>query len=178
MNVVILANLIAVVSLIISSISWWKKTKEKVLKLQIMSNIISIIQYTLLIPYGGLSGILIKMVAIFRDILNIKKEKYKILNSKKVLFVLLLIYFIIGMITYNNIISIFSVLAAVSYTIIMWPNNIKLVRIAAVVSSIFWIIYNVYIQAYIQSLSNTIILISSLFALINGIKKEDKNKET
>jgi len=172
MNVVI-ANIIGMIVLIISTISWWKKTKEKVLKLQIVSNTIAILQYVLLIPSGGFSGILIKIVAICRDVINIKKEKYKFLNSKNIFIILLAIYFIIGIVTFKNIISIFSVLAAVSYTILMWPDNVKAVRIASVVSTIFWIIYNIGVQAYVAAISNTIILISSTFALINGERKKE-----
>jgi len=172
MNVVI-ANIVGGIVLIISTISWWKKTKEKILKLQITSNAIAIIQYILLIPYGGFSGILIKVVAICRDVLNIKKEKYKFLNSKYILIFLLFIYIVIGTITFDNIISIFSVLAAVSYTILMWPDNVKSVRIASVVSTVFWIIYNICVQAYVAAISNTIILFSSTFALINGIKESN-----
>ena len=173
MNNIIIANILGTIILLISTFSWWQKIKEKVLKMQIISNIFACIQYTFLFTTGGFSGILIKIVAIIRDLLNIKKEKYKFLQSKNVLIILLIIYAIIGIVTFKNFISIFSIIAAVSYTILIWPKSVKSVRIAAVVSSIFWIIYNICVQAYLAAFSSSITCVSSLLALINMKRTKD-----
>ena len=174
---IIIANIIGIIILLISTFSWWRKSKEKVLKMQIISNIFACVQYIFLYTTGGLSGILIKIVAIIRDVVNIKKEKYKILQSKYVFIVLLVIYGIIGAVTYKNSISIFSIIAAVSYTVLIWPNSVKNVRIAAFVSAIFWIIYNIGVQAYSSALSSSITCISSLLALINTRMQDKKWNE-
>lgn len=112
MDKIIIANVLGTIILFISAFSWWRKSKEKVLKMQIISNIFACIQYIFLYTNGGLSGILIKIIAIIRDLVNIKKEKYKILQNKNIFIILLLIYGIIGIVTYKNSISIFSIMAS------------------------------------------------------------------
>lgn len=167
MKYIVLGNLIGAIALIYSMISYHRKEKKNILADMIKSNILNLIQYILL---GAYSGCVTKIIAIFRDILIIKKEKNDKLNNNYILIIFIIIYIIMGVITYKSILSILPLIAAVTYLIFIWNGNEKQIRRAAFYTTFLWLIYNISVMSIAGAISNTLLLISTYIA----IKEENR----
>ena len=162
---VIIANAIGFIAFLISLIAFHKKEKEKIFKNTIISNILNLIHYLVL---NANSGIATKIIAILRDLSMVKQEKYSILKSKKMLIVFVCAYIILMIITYQGFISIFSLLAALIYTIFCWNGDANRVRSIGVLTNILWFIYNISVKSYVGAMANFISIVSTVIAILNN----------
>ena len=163
-----IGQIIGLIAVTISVFSYQAKTKNKILFLQVVSNSLNIVHYLLI---QGYSGFYIKIVAVIRDSFLIEKEKHKKLNSKLFLYLFIIAYLLIAIFTYDRLTSIFVLFAVLVYTIIIWDGNEKSVRVAAVITCMLWLAYNVSVRSYPNMLSNAITLISAFIALIRRKEK-------
>ena len=127
----------------------------------IISNLLNLIHYLLL---GALSGCITKVIAISRDIFIIIKDKYKI-QSKIFLLIFIAIYILAGISLYTNIYSVFPIIAAIIYIILVWNGNEKLVRKTAFICYFIWLAYNIFVFSVVGIISNIISIISTLIAI-------------
>ena len=164
---VIIANAIGFMAFIISLIAFHKKEKEKIFKNTLISNILNLIHYLVL---NANSGIATKIIAILRDLSMVKQEKYNILKSKKMLIVFVCAYIILMIITYQGFISIFSLLAALIYTIFCWNGDVKTVRYIVIFTNVLWLIYNIFVKSYTGAMANFISIVSTFIAIFNNKK--------
>ena len=168
-------GLLGATSMLLSS---WQKTRKKVLSFLIFDSLFYFIQYILL---GALSGAFTNIIGLIRTIIFRYKENNKHLQNKIILYIIILMYLIIGIYTYDGIISIFPVIVSILYSVVLWQNNVKKIRIGTSLMLLSWLIYNVSVSAYIGAIVETILFISTIIAIIkidilNGkvIKQIDK----
>ena len=133
----------------------------------VISNIINLVHYLIL---GAYSGCITKVIAIFRDIFIVLKEKNKRLSSVLFLIIFLLIYVGVSIYTFTNILSLFPLLAAIIYIIPTWLGNSKTVKKTALFCYVLWLIYNIYVL----SIAGVIANIVSIISIIIGLKREIK----
>lgn len=163
MNKFILAQIFGLLGSLSMLLSNWQKTRNKVLSLLIFDSLFYFLQYILL---GAFSGAFTNIIGIIRTILFKYKDKNKILQSNLTLILIIIIYLIIGLITYNGITSIFPIVTSILYSVILWQNNIKKIRIGTAIMILSWLIYNLTVGAYIGAVIEAILLISSITAII------------
>ena len=168
---VIIANAIGFISFVISLIAFHKKDKKNIFKNTMISNSLSLIQYIVLNAY---SGIATKIIAIIRDLSIMKQEKYNFLKTKKMLSIFVIIYLVLMIITYQGILSVFSLLAALIYTIFCWNGNVNTVRYIGIFTNVLWLIYNLFVKAYAGAFANLISIFSTGIAIYNNKRKEVK----
>lgn len=164
---VIIANAIGFISFIIALIAFHKKEKKNIFKYTLISNALSLIQYVFLNAY---SGIATKIIAILRDLSMVKQEKYNILKSMKMLIVFVCAYIILMIITYQGFISIFSLLAALIYTIFCWNGDANRVRSIGIFTNVLWLVYNISVKSYTGAMANFISIVSTFIAIFNNKK--------
>ena len=150
-----------------------KDEKEKIFENMIISNILDVIHYIIL---GAYSGSITKVIALIRNVVIVKKEKYKRLSSNIILILFIIIYVISGIITFTNIWSIFCILAAIIYLIWCWNGNEIQVKKAAFYCYFLWLIYNISVQSYAGITSNMVSIVSTFIALINEGKRKNERK--
>lgn len=121
-------------------------------------------------------GLITKIVALVKTVLIIEKEKYKKLDTKVILYLVLLMYLIAGIFTYENINSIFAILAGGIYFYKCWDGDAITVKKAAAFSYCLWFIYNVNVLAYSSAIFNIISMISACIAIRNARKDIDQDK--
>lgn len=170
MNYYIYAQIFGLLGATAMLLSNWQKGKNKVLSFLILDSICYFMQYILL---GALSGAFTNIIGLIRALICKYKDNYKILNNKIILIIILIIYLIIGILTYNGIISLLPVLASIIYTSTLWQNNIKIIRFGTFIMILACFIYNISVKAYIAGVVEGILLISSILAII---KKDILNK--
>lgn len=162
MNIII-AQIIGVIALIITMISVHQTEKRKMLLLQILSNFAYFSQYICLSAWSGAA---ITSLAILRCVVfYYYDEKHKD-KSIAILIAISLIMIICGILTYDGILSVIPVLIGLAYTYSMWQNNMKIFRIVSVIAPLCWIVYNVYVSAFVATIASIFEFTSAFFAVL------------
>ena len=164
----IVAQIIGLIAFVVSLIAYHKKDKKTILNNMVTSNILNLIHYLLL---GAFSGCITKLLAIFRDYFIILKEKNKKLSNSVYLIVFILLYIIATIFTYNGILSILPLVAAIIYIIFIWNGNEVIIKKTAFFCYFLWLIYNIFVLSIAGIASNIISIISTLIAIINTEKE-------
>ena len=146
------------------AISNFGQTPKQILLLQTVSFFFKSIHYYLL---GGLSGFLTSIISMIRNITFAKLKSNKIWT---ILFIL--VYIIIGVFTFSTLGSIFPIIATIFYTIIVSKNNPLYLRIGMLITSVLWFFYNIYIISYAGIITQIVIIIFNVIAIIKLDKKK------
>ncbi len=144
-------------------ISIWGKTSKQILYLQTISFFFKGIHYYLL---NGISGFITSIISMIRNLLF-----SKIKSNKIGAIIFIVIYILVGIITYQNLYSILPVLATITYTIIINKDNPNYLRWGMFLTSLIWLDYNICIISYSGIITQIIALISNLIAIIKLDKK-------
>ena len=163
----IIAQIIGFIAFAISLIAYHRKDKKTILGNMIISNILNLIHYLLI---GAFSGCVTKLLAIFRDYFIILKEKYPKLSNIIYLILFIIVYVIATIFTYNGILSILPLLAAMIYIISIWNSNENKIRKTAFFCYFLWLVYNIFVLSISGIVSNVISILSTLIAILNTKK--------
>ncbi len=163
----IVAQIIGFIAFTVSLIAYHRKEKKNILSNMLLSNILNLIHYLLL---GAFSGCITKLLAIVRDYFIIFKEKHSKFSNKVYLMLFILLYIIAAVFTYNGILSILPLVAAIIYIIFIWNGNEVIIKKTAFFCNFLWLIYNVFVLSIAGIISNIISLLSNLIAIINTKK--------
>ena len=163
----IVAQIIGLIAFVVSLIAYHKKDKKTILNNMVTSNILNLIHYLLL---GAFSGCITKLLAIFRDYFIILKEKNKKLSNSVYLIVFIILYIIATIFTYNGILSILPLVAAIIYIIFIWNGNEVIIKKTAFFCYFLWLIYNIFVLSIAGIVSNVISILSTLIAILNAKK--------
>ncbi|MBE6158984.1 MAG: YgjV family protein [Firmicutes bacterium] len=160
----VVAQIIGFIAFIFSLIAYHKKNKNKILGNMIISNVLNLIHYLLL---GAYSGCITKVLAIIRDNFIILKDKNKKLSSNIYLILFILIYIIAGIFTYNGVLSLLPLMAALIYIIFIWNGKELTIKKVAFGTYFLWLIYNICVLSIPGIISNVVSIISTFIAIIN-----------
>lgn len=160
----ILAQIIGLFSFLIALIAYHQKTKKKILSTMIISNTLNFIHYFLL---DALSGGITKIVAVIRDILIINKK-----NNKYLFSIFVIIYLILGITLYNNLLSIIPIVASFITTIAAFFGSPYVIKLVALLTFTLWLIYNIFVLSFAGILSNVVAIISTIIAIKNYKRKK------
>lgn len=172
MNTFILAQIFGLLGALSMILSNWQKTRNKILSLLIFDSIFYSLQYLLLEAY---SGAFTNIVGILRIIIFKNKDKYQILQNDYFLFSIIIVYTLIGILTYNGLTSIFPVIASILYSVVLWQDDVRKIRLGTTIMIISWLIYNIVVGAYLSAVIEAILLISSITAIIKLDLLKNKN---
>ena len=156
-------QLIGILGFCIVVLSFYKKETTTILLYQVTSNFVYAVHYFLL---GGLSGAFCCVVGMARNITLIKCNK-KIIP----LIIFIIIYLLITLVFYEGIYSLLPMMANVSYLIGMAYKNKKILLEGAIVSSICWILYAIFVSSYVSIVTESILLTSNSIQLIRITRK-------
>lgn len=149
-----MAQVLGFIYAFILLLSNFGKTKTQILFLQTISFFFKSIHYLLL---GGFSGFLISLVSMIRNIIFLKIEKTILW-----LITFIFLYLLMGIYSYENIFSVLPVLATIIYTLTVNKNNLLYLRTGLIITSIVWLIYNIYINSYSGIIVQIITLVSNM----------------
>lgn len=151
-------QLIGLLGFCILVLSFYKKETVMILTYQITSNFAYTVHYFLL---GGLSGAFCSLIGIIRNIALIKLKKKEIIIP-----IIITLYLLVTITFYENIYSIFPMIANSIYLIMIISNKKKNLLIGALLSSIMWILYSIFVSSYVSIVTETILFISNFIQLI------------
>ena len=149
--------------------SYYKKEKNKILFMQIIAYIMFTIHYYLL---SGITGAICNLVGLFALIIIYIYEKYKWENKNIIAFIFILILTIINIATFQNIYSIFPMIASVIVIISFLMNDEDYIRGIGLISAVCWLIYAIAYHSYIAIIFEIVTLIGVLIAFAKNISSK------
>ena len=171
MNNLLLIQLIGGVGYLLLSLSYLKKEKKQILLMQIISYIFLVIHFYFL---NGLTGTICNLLGLGALVTIYLTEK-KNPNYKTIpvtLFILLIL--IINIITFQNIFSIFPMIASIIVIISFLLEDEDIIRIIGIIAAICWLIYAIIYKSYSAIIFEIIILINAYVSLIKSIRTNNK----
>ncbi len=162
----LISQIFGVCGLVFFISSMQQKNKRKILFYQIISFFFYSAQYLIIKAYPGMILFVVNMIRCIIFYYTTKKNKYTFI-------LLIMLSSVCGIITYNNLFDIFPVIASFLSILFTWQSNIKILREGQIITSITWIIYDLFVKAYVAVISEIIIIFASVFAIL----RIDYNKD-
>ena len=153
------------------SLSYFKKEKKQILFMQMIAYIFFTIHFYLL---HGLTGAICNIIGLFATltIYLLDKKDVKIKMIASTFFVLLLV--IVNIMTFQNIFSIFPMIAAIIVIISFLEDNENIIRFIGIVSALCWLFYAIVYKSYISIVFELITLVDVCIALLKNTKTYEK----
>ena len=148
----VIAQIIGGIALVILIISFYKDTKTQLLKYQIFSSLLYIVQYIFL---GAYTVCLMSLICIIRNYIFKHYDKNKVPMYWLIFIIILMI--ILSMFTFNGFMSLIPMFESILYSVALWDGNLKVIRLAEIISCLLYIIYNIYVRAYIGLIGTIIV---------------------
>ena len=166
----ILIQAIGALGFIFLGLSYHKKDKTHILIMQIFSYIFFTIHFYLL---DGITGAICNLIG-FVSLITIfifEKNKWKYKNYICVLFVAIIIG--ISIVTFQNIYSVFPMIASSSVIISFLIDNENVIRGIGLLSAICWLVYAIVYKSYISIAYEIYTIVNICVALLknNNLKK-------
>lgn len=177
--VYILSQVFVCLTYLLMGASYLTKKRVHILFFSFAALVTNAIHYSLL---GAWAGLGVVCVAFIRNVLFLIQEKVKSLDKTVVddwiiLMVLFVLLGIVSIVTFESIMSLFTILSSAVYMISLWQKNINVYRILGVVSSALSIVYMIYIHSIFGIILELTGFIISLISFIRGIKKAQNSSE-
>ncbi len=144
-------------------ISSFGRTVNKILIMQTLAFFFKAMHYYLL---GGTSGFITSMISLIRNLIFTK-----IKSSVLWTIIFVIIFIVSGLFTYQGFYTLLPVIATIIYTIIINYHNPKYLRWGMLLTSITWLIYNIYVVSYAGIIVQIVILTTNILAIIKLDKK-------
>jgi hypothetical protein len=171
----VIANIVGLLAIGVFNISYQFKKRIQILLCSTFSRLLFVVQYILL---GSWQGVAMDLVATVVSLVAGKRDHR--LMKKYMVFVIILANAIVvstGLLLYENIFSIFSILGVVFETSAFWLKNEKQIRIFSLLGAPCWMAFNLGCGSYAGAAGNVITLISIGVALVRYDLRKPKKTE-
>ena len=119
------------------------------------------------------TGCITIIISIIRNIIALKKRDK---NENIILAIFIILYIVMGIITYNSIFSILPIIASIIYVIGIWNGNENIIRKTGLINMYLWLIYSISTFAVAGAIQNIILIISTHIAIRNNREEVCKEK--
>lgn len=164
----LIVQLIGAVGFATISLSYFKKDKTQILFMQLIAYIMFSVHYYFL---NGISGAICNLICLLALTVIYFFEryhlKYKIIPT--ILFCLVLL--IVNIVTFQNIYSVFPLIASEIVILSFLTDSENLIRIIGLVSFICWLIYAIIYKSYVSIFFEIVIIISNCISIIKNKPK-------
>lgn len=164
----LIAQIFSAIGAVLLLISTFSDTKKKMLGIQIFDAASNTIADALL---GGWSGVMLNIIGIVRNITTIKGDG-KV--NKALLSVL--VFFTIVVTVMLNPSGFLPLIAELEYTIVVSRCDLFKSKVALSLNLFLWLFYDILLRSYPVAVADSIILISSLFAIAKTSDSRNQNQ--
>lgn len=161
------AQILGFLSLVFLCLSYLSKTRRSYLSNQVTANVLYCLQYFCL---GAKTAFISSLVSTVKTIIFNNEEKKKGKIDFWLLILFEIIYLLVGIFTYDNVISIIPIFIALIYTWAAWQPNLKITCSVGILVGLLWVVYNANVGAYVSIIGGIVESISGLIGLIRHIK--------
>lgn len=149
-----LAQVFGIIGVILFVLSFQIKSNKKLYFTQIMANTMFAIQFILLGAYVGCVSL---VICITRNLLFIKRDKWKFVNSPWMLAILIAAFAVNMAFNWKGWYDLFNLGGVVSATVAFWKGNPRVIRTYNLfIASPCWLIYDISVGAWAGVLNEAI----------------------
>lgn len=163
------AQIVGILGLIFSTLSFQFSTRKKILIAQIITAALFSIHYAML---GAVTGAAMNATSIVRNIIFYNRDKKFFSGNIWVAF-FVTVNIITGILFWQNWVSLLCIIAMVFNTISMSMKAPQQVRAVMLVSSPFFLLYNIFTGSFGGACNEMIAEVSGVVALIRYRKKKE-----
>ncbi len=172
-----ISQLLTVILYVLLCLTYIERSRKQILITNLASHFV---QITIFILLKGYTGLAMMIFYIFRDnffLIDSKNQKNEKIERRDVHILIILMLFILslGILTYDGVLSLFSVFATVASTIAIWQKNIRIYRFLGIICSICWLIYHIYLCSIMAIILESILLMTTIFGYIAELKRTKLN---
>lgn len=159
----IIAQILSFIAMLINMVAVQLKIKKQILLTIVISNLLFVISYLLLGAYiGALTCGIVAIEIIINTILEEKGKK----TPKYLIIVYLIISSMLGVLTYGSLIDLLPVIASIFFILTLIQYKEKYVRLLILGNLTSWIIYDLFVKAYLAGISDLFVISSTITAII------------
>ena len=172
-----ISQLLTVILYGLLCLTYIERSRKQILVTNLLSHFVEVGIFVLLKGYTGLAMI---VFYIFRDnflLIDSKNQNNKKITRRDVhiLIILLLFVMFLSILSYENVYSMFPILATVASTIAIWQKNTRIYRFLGIICSTFWLIYHISLHSIIAIILESVLLITTIFGYIAELKRTKLN---
>ena len=169
----LVSQLLTVIIYILLCLTYIERNRKQILVTNIMSHVL---QGTAFILLKGHTGFFMNIFFLIRDGFFMYDSKNN--NSEKItrrdihiLIIMLMIVLSFSIISYDGILSVFSILATVVSTIAIWQKNTRIYRFLGIICSMFWLIYHISLNSVVAIILESILLMTTIIGYLVELKR-------
>ncbi|MBR3697369.1 MAG: YgjV family protein [Clostridia bacterium] len=171
----ILSQLFSIISYILIGTTYYVKERSTLLIISFFQTIFLGIGYYFLGQYQGMLMLTVGVITSIIIFIEEKKcgKKEHIEKRDIIILISILLYAVfLAIVTYTEILSLFSVFATIVWVISVWVKDIKVYKFIGIITCVLWLVFNIYAQSISGIVVECILLVTS----ISGYCLELKNK--
>ena len=168
----VLSQVCVVIGMIIIGASSYVKNKKLILYFSLINSVVFGVHYLLL---GAYTGMILNIVGIVRGLWYYYTENSSFRSRIIALVVIILCNLILGIFSFNYWIDIAAIAAGIAYSYAIWQKSICYYRWSAILETIAWILYNVYLMSIFAIMSQSILLVVVTIGLVKYYIDKRKN---
>jgi len=151
--------------------SYQQKSHKNILTFQMISGLMFTVHYLLL---GAYTGAVMNLLGAFRSLVYSNRDK-KWSSSIAWPIVFSIAFLISGIMTWDNVFSVFPLIAMLMSSVVLWIEQPKINRMLSLPTSGCWLIYNIKTLSYPGIITEIFVLSSIVIGIIRlDIKKKNK----
>ena len=165
----ILAQVVAIVIIILMAIGAQSKTQKMFLFFQLVANALYGVHYGLL---SKMTAVVISGICVVRTLIFFLYNRE---NKKVPIWLLITIFAVVigaGVVTWENWLSIIPILATIVFTYGQWQRDVRVTKKTVITGDFGWIVYNAFCSGYMDIAGKIVEITSCAIAL-----RRDKSVE-
>ena len=124
---------------------------------------------------SGITGAICNLIGLFALFSIYIIEKYKWKNKNYIAGLFIITLFIINIVTFQNVFSIFPLIASIVVILSFMSDNEDFIRGIGVISAVCWLIYAIAYKSYISIVFEIITLVGTVIAFAKNTKNSNIN---
>lgn len=157
----ILAEIIGVIGIACSILSFQCEQRRNVLLFQLTASLMFTTQLFLV---GAITGACLDLINFTRSLLFFIDSRRT--KSEWLLVIFMLVLIVAGIVTWKNIYSIFPIIGSLLSTLALWMKTSKKIRLFSLFSGPCWLIYNIVNGAYSAAVNELIAMTSIIIGMV------------
>ena len=175
MNNKIFIQIIGAIGYGLLAYSYFEKKKKDILLIEIVSYMFFVTHYYLL---DGITGAICNFIGMFALFVIYIFDKYELKHKSLISTLFILLLLIVNIMTFQNIYSIFPLIASIIVIISFMFDDENKIRLVGIISAVCWLIYAIVYKSYIAIIFEVLTLINVSIAYYKNSSKVLRQKRT
>jgi len=167
----IISQIFALLAFISLGISFFVKSKIKIVVFNIACSVFFIFHYFFL---NASVGMIINAIGVVRGIWYYLDEKFNSKHLLNSLIVCVVASIVCSVLTFNSWIEIFALIGGLGFTYSLWQKNIGFYRWAMLVCSLLWVTYNSLYGSVVAIVGESVMMVFEIISIVKYYRKDKK----